>query len=281
MVRLHTAQLNIGKQLKNQPTAFFLDITVKSGGQFVHQYLAPSWDLLQRYKRKECTSEEYSREYLSHLDAHRETIVMKFHSFAKYLNLNDLVLGCYCGAGEFCHRHLLQRWLLAHCDCFEMGGEVGPGNIYRGDEPTKMVLSIVGDVEFRQSVRKEYPCVLSSHEFFEYPERGETLVSDYVRDGKAELIEFALKRFKCNLGPVIDLSGLGTILNTCSDEVHITHLVSPELPDWRVVQGDLEYVLKYILEHRFAPAFEITVGSMKSDFVAELDNYYASHYSKM
>ena len=281
MVRLHTAQLNVGKLVKARPTAFFVDCTVKTGGAFVKQCLSPSWDLLQRYKRKECTSEGYATEYLRHLDHNANVIVERMENLAKYSKLEDLILGCYCGRDEFCHRHLLQRWLIQHCDCFEKGSELGPGNIYTGDEPTKIVFSIVGDVEFRARVRKEYPCVLSSHEFFEYADRGDKPISDYAVEVKAALVEFANERFKARTGPIIDLSDLGNVMVTCSDEANVTHMLDKEITDWRLVRGEMPYILEYLQKYRFAPTFEITAGTFNADFNAEMDAYYASNYTSL
>lgn len=279
MVRLHTAQLNVGKLIKSRPTAYFLDCTVKSGGAFVKQCLAPSWDLLQRYKRKQCTSEGYATEYLGHLDQNAKIIIERMEQLANCSRLEDLVLGCYCGRDEFCHRHLLQRWLIKHCDCFEKGSELGPGNIYTGDEPTKIVFSIVGGADFRARVRQEYPCVLSSHDFFEYAERGDTSTADYAVEVKAALVEFSNERFKQRIGPIIDLSGLGNIMVTCSDEVNVTHMLDKEIVDWRILRGEMSYILEYLQKHRFAPTFEITPGTFNADFNAEMDTYYASNYT--
>lgn len=68
--------------------------------------LAPSSNLLMRYKNNEITDIEYTREYNEQLSN---------------LNVNEIaekikgsVLLCFEKSGEFCHRNLIREWLKAN-----------------------------------------------------------------------------------------------------------------------------------------------------------------------
>lgn len=65
--------------------------------------LAPSWDLLNEYKRtgnEKRYTERYQKEVLDKLDKAE----MK-------KKLAGKVLLCWCKPGQFCHRHLVLKWL--------------------------------------------------------------------------------------------------------------------------------------------------------------------------
>ena len=70
--------------------------------------LAPSKDLLFRYKGGKASEADYEREYISMLNE-RESEVL-----ALVCGLPDgSVLMCYEKPPKFCHRHLLADWLRA------------------------------------------------------------------------------------------------------------------------------------------------------------------------
>ena len=81
------------------PTWFTKDI-------LIYQPLCPSWKLVMDYKSKKINEQEYTERYyyeiLSNLDAART-----------YQELGeDAILLCYEKAGQFCHRHLVGKWLM-------------------------------------------------------------------------------------------------------------------------------------------------------------------------
>lgn len=79
----------------------FVDITIKSG----MVYLAPTWGLLSDYKSGKITDKEYTDIYLELM---RDRYKNNKDLFYGILNSDTpIVLGCYCKAGDFCHRHLL------------------------------------------------------------------------------------------------------------------------------------------------------------------------------
>lgn len=68
--------------------------------------LAPSLDLLERYKSGTITEEQYESEYLQHLE--RIDIHKLFDRFSEDAKL---VLLCYEKSSSFCHRHILAKYL--------------------------------------------------------------------------------------------------------------------------------------------------------------------------
>lgn len=80
--------------------------------------LAPSADLLMRYKEKKVTIDQYIKEYTTYLYALDP--ITTLCDLSVYGNLDKVVLCCYERSGEFCHRHLLSSWLsnLIHVEEF-------------------------------------------------------------------------------------------------------------------------------------------------------------------
>ena len=66
--------------------------------------LAPSRDLLRRYKAGKLTEDSYKTEYFHQLDQ------VKWKKVLKDLEDNTILL-CYEKTGTFCHRHLLAEYL--------------------------------------------------------------------------------------------------------------------------------------------------------------------------
>ncbi len=69
----------------------------------VYPDLAPSRDLLNRYKAGKATDEEYTVEFNRHLSTLDPKTVWR--------DLKDKVLLCYETADKFCHRHLVANWI--------------------------------------------------------------------------------------------------------------------------------------------------------------------------
>lgn len=119
MAKVYTAHLTKGKKIPSLPNLVFLDITVKSGTVYKED-LAPTWEMLAEYKEtKDC--ERYTEQYFARLE--KMSDACKKYLRRLYLEGRDIVLACYCGAGGFCHRHLLSRWLVDNFG-FELGGEI-------------------------------------------------------------------------------------------------------------------------------------------------------------
>ena len=71
--------------------------------------LAPSSDLLMRYKNNKVTIDQYIKEYNSYIYTLDPISILC--DLSQYGNLDKIVLCCYEKSGEFCHRHLLANWL--------------------------------------------------------------------------------------------------------------------------------------------------------------------------
>lgn len=71
--------------------------------------LAPSSDLLNRYKNGETSKEEYVKEFNKYLNTKNPVAFTNM-----VLNMSkgkDVFLLCYERPVEFCHRHLVRDWL--------------------------------------------------------------------------------------------------------------------------------------------------------------------------
>ena len=66
--------------------------------------LFPPKDLLLRYKNGEVTNEEYIKVY-------KEQVLNKLDPTSIAKKLDGLVLLCYEKSGDFCHRHIISKWL--------------------------------------------------------------------------------------------------------------------------------------------------------------------------
>ena len=281
-MRIHTSHLSLGKQIPRGRGVMFLDVTRKSGGPFAQHYLAPSWDLLHSYKCKELTTEEYAIAYLDQLTSHGATLVSALKEILAKFTPTDVILGCYCGSGEFCHRHLLKRWLLDQLQ-LEAGWELQSANLYQGDEPVSSIISVAAPKEVREDLLK-YLCVeLGSHIILDVGE--DQSKADIVDDMRIEndLSTAILKKAQGVLvrrqGPLIDLTEFGTLnarRNAYTESVSDVVLGYPTKVDypWTLVQGDYTTCLEYIRQQRFAPTFEITPPVSNIEFDTEMDRLY-------
>lgn len=68
--------------------------------------VAPTWDLVDRYKKGIITPSEYKEEYVDYLSSVDLNSVV-----ATLQKLERVVLLCYEKPGDFCHRHLLAEKL--------------------------------------------------------------------------------------------------------------------------------------------------------------------------
>jgi len=83
-----------------------IDITVKSG----IKALAPSWDLLQRYRSDPASMEQTYREEFAELMVKSQSEHPEI--WDDLLKMESIALACYCKAGKFCHRHLVADLLV-------------------------------------------------------------------------------------------------------------------------------------------------------------------------
>lgn len=80
-----------------------IDTTVKSASTDEGRILAPTWDMVNGHKSGEITWEEYTTQYTDLLRGRYRSHPDLFMSILKR---DRVVIGCYCNAGEPCHRHL-------------------------------------------------------------------------------------------------------------------------------------------------------------------------------
>jgi len=100
MVKIHTIQIILAEKLGIVSSRNYLDITAKSASIF-----APSWLLLNGYRYGKITEAEYTKRYLALM---RRLYKKSSYCFHEVADMEDVILACYCRAGEFCHRLILK-----------------------------------------------------------------------------------------------------------------------------------------------------------------------------
>lgn len=98
-----------------------IDISVKSGDSV----FAPSWDIVMGVKNNTITTYQYTQAYYAMM---RQSWNANRARWMEVMNMDKVVLCCYCAAGEFCHRHLLSDMLIKCCKAYGIeaiyGGEI-------------------------------------------------------------------------------------------------------------------------------------------------------------
>lgn len=144
MITVHTAQLNVGKAIPANSNVLFIDTTVRTGTDLVKENLAPTWDMVRAYKASTLSESDYTALYLDKLNHMSEACKQYLTTLSEgYGGITDIVLGCYCSAGTFCHRHILSRYLCKHFG-FNAGYELTKAMIHVVEEPNGSVLSLFG-----------------------------------------------------------------------------------------------------------------------------------------
>ncbi len=81
-----------------------------------YKTLAPKYSFFIKYKNKEINEEEYTSEYyklvLDNLDPKK--VLEEIDSIT--FNMNNIILLCYEKPGDFCHRHIVSKWLSENTD---------------------------------------------------------------------------------------------------------------------------------------------------------------------
>lgn len=88
-----------------------LDITRMGNDPFGVAF-APSWDLLNAAKAGEIAWPEYRERYTEEM---RESYRTNRQSWDRLLDMDRVVLCCYCRAGDPCHRLILASIIVALC----------------------------------------------------------------------------------------------------------------------------------------------------------------------
>jgi uncharacterized protein YeaO (DUF488 family) len=102
---LYTIQIPVAKRLGLGKYSRYLDITVKSGDKA----FAPTWKMVMGSKQGRNTDEEYTRQYTELM---RQSYKSNRQRWDEVLNLDEVILACYCKADSFCHRYLLKDMLV-------------------------------------------------------------------------------------------------------------------------------------------------------------------------
>ncbi len=85
-----------------------LDITRKSAGR-IGLIFAPSWDILNKYKKEEIDFDTYRLLYLEEM---KKSYTENNIAWFGFLMKDRVVLTCYCTDHEKCHRTILAKEIL-------------------------------------------------------------------------------------------------------------------------------------------------------------------------
>lgn len=75
--------------------------------------LAPSKNLLLRYKNGLCNEADYEKEYLNYLETLNPSEII--NDLKEMTTKEKIALICYEKPNAFCHRHLVAKWLNEKC----------------------------------------------------------------------------------------------------------------------------------------------------------------------
>lgn len=111
-MELYTIQISQHRKLIDTNIEL-VDVTIKSASPTMCKLFAPNnFKLVMNYKLGKITEEEYTEKYLSKL---RYTSEVYEDEWKEFLKRDKVALGCYCKKGDFCHRHLLSKYILEFC----------------------------------------------------------------------------------------------------------------------------------------------------------------------
>lgn len=103
-IDIYTCQLAKWRKVKEKNLTL-IDTTIKSG----LRWLAPNWDMVIGYKKGNYSKTTYTHMYIRLMNI---SLSLNEEKWEKLILENDnLVLACYCKAGDFCHRHLLKEFI--------------------------------------------------------------------------------------------------------------------------------------------------------------------------
>ena len=74
------------------------------------EMVAPSKELLLKWKNKEVDEDTYKIWYIDDLES-KKVQILKYFSLLNRPYAKDIVLCCYEKSNDFCHRHLFREWL--------------------------------------------------------------------------------------------------------------------------------------------------------------------------
>ena len=98
-----------------------LDITVK-GNDPAGKLYAPTWPMVRDVKSGALPEDWYEGIYYDLLIERWKTNGAEMHRLVDMVRDRDITVVCFCPAGQFCHRHLLVKFL-QHNWAVEYGGE--------------------------------------------------------------------------------------------------------------------------------------------------------------
>lgn len=75
----------------------------------VYQSFAPSYKLLTSYREHRINKEDFENLYLNEINKLNKKEVYEY--FNELLQYDNIVLLCYERPYQFCHRHILAKWL--------------------------------------------------------------------------------------------------------------------------------------------------------------------------
>lgn len=97
------------KCLELNPNFLIKDITIKSCDEDIW-FLAPTWELVEKYKSGQISEEQFTHVYLDLIIFRWDVLLpSKINNLMK----QNVILVCYCPPGQFCHRRLAAEFLVS------------------------------------------------------------------------------------------------------------------------------------------------------------------------
>jgi len=113
-MKVYTVQISVANIL-NLPNV--IDITAASASGHART-LSPTWDMVNKVKKGKITADEYEKRYFDILNR-----ALTMGIFEEVFPDKEATyhLACYCIPGQFCHRHLLSKYLNTHFGAIRCG----------------------------------------------------------------------------------------------------------------------------------------------------------------
>lgn len=116
-----------------------LDITVKSGNP---AFAPHPWDL-SAYKKGQMGEIEYRERYIEKM---LESVDENREAWDRLSTYTYVAIGCYCKAGEFCHRHIFKGMAQTHLETMGWGvKQMGEWTEANRDDPNLILPQVLID----------------------------------------------------------------------------------------------------------------------------------------
>ena len=112
MLDISTVQISVAEKGGLTESPSYLDISVRSAQKSGNQEFAPTWDMVMGVKNRGITEQAFTRRYIAMMEQSYE---VNGRIWEHLMNMDEVILACYCRPRTFCHRYLLRDILVELC----------------------------------------------------------------------------------------------------------------------------------------------------------------------